>query len=112
MHIVLFDDLVGDTAATYRAVIEFLDVDPTFQPDFAVHNESKRVRSGALQRLIFNPPGPVRGADGSRMASLSIEPVPRPAPDNTRPAVSSAGCSCVACIRSNVRWAARFPWVR
>jgi hypothetical protein len=62
VHIVLFDDLVGDTAAAYRAVLEFLDVDPTFQPDFGVHNESKRVRSGALQRLVYNPPGPVRGA--------------------------------------------------
>jgi hypothetical protein len=62
VHVVLFDDLVGDTAAAYRAVLEFLDVDPTFQPDFAVHNESKSVRSGVLQRLIYNPPGPVRGA--------------------------------------------------
>ena len=62
VHVVLFDDLVGDTAVAYRAALEFLDVDPTFQPDFAVHNESKRVRLGALQRLIYNPPGPVRGA--------------------------------------------------
>jgi hypothetical protein len=26
--------------------------------DFAVHNESKRVRSGTLQRLIYTPPAP------------------------------------------------------
>jgi hypothetical protein len=62
VHVVLFDDLVTDTAATYRVVLEFLGVDPTFRPDFAVHNESKRVRSGTLQRLIYNPPAPVRGA--------------------------------------------------
>jgi hypothetical protein len=62
VHVVLFDDLVTDTAATYRVVLEFGGVDPTFRPDFAVHNESKRVRSGTLQRLIYNPPAPVRGA--------------------------------------------------
>jgi hypothetical protein len=62
VHVVLFDDLATDTAATYRSVLEFLGVDPTFRPDFAVHNESKRVRLGALQRLIYNPPGPIRGA--------------------------------------------------
>jgi hypothetical protein len=62
VHVALFDDLVADTAATYRGVLEFLGVDPTFQPDFTVHNENKRVRFGALQRLVYNPPGPLLGA--------------------------------------------------
>ena len=57
----LFDDLVGDTAATYRTVLEFLGVDPDFQPDFAVHNENKRVRFAPLQRLVFSPPAPLLG---------------------------------------------------
>jgi len=61
VHVTLFDDLVADTAATYGAVLEFLGVDPTFRPDFTVHNENKRVRSGAIQRLIYNPPAPVLG---------------------------------------------------
>jgi Sulfotransferase domain len=64
MHVILFDDLVADTPATFRGVLEFLGVDPTFRPDFAVHNENKRVRLGALQRLVYNPPGPMRAAAG------------------------------------------------
>jgi Sulfotransferase domain len=62
LHIILFDDLVADTQASYREVLEFLGVDQAFQPDFAVHNENKRVRVGAVQRLAHNPPGPARGA--------------------------------------------------
>jgi hypothetical protein len=62
VHVALFDDLVADTAATYRAVLEFLGIDPTFRPDFTVHNENKRVRLRALQRLVYNPPGPLLGA--------------------------------------------------
>ncbi len=62
VHVALFDDLVADTAATYRSVLEFLGVDPTFQPDFTVHNENKRVRLRVLQRLVYKPPGPLLGA--------------------------------------------------
>lgn len=62
VHVVLFDDLVADAAAAYRGVLEFLGVDMTFQPEFAVHNENRRVRSGALQRFIYNPPRPLRAA--------------------------------------------------
>ena len=61
VHVILFDDLVADTAATYGAVLDFLGVDPTFRPDFTVHNENRRVRSGAMQRLVYNPPAPVQG---------------------------------------------------
>jgi hypothetical protein len=59
VHVVLFDDLVADTATTYRAVLEFLAIDPTFRPDFTAYNENKRVRSGVLQRLVYKPPGPL-----------------------------------------------------
>jgi len=34
-------------------------VDPTFAPDFAVSNPNKRVRFRALQRLVYQPPGPL-----------------------------------------------------
>jgi hypothetical protein len=64
VHVILFDDLVADTPAAFRGVLEFLGVDPSFRPEFAVHNENKRVRLGALQRLVYNPPGPLRAAAG------------------------------------------------
>ena len=62
VHVALFDDLVADVAGTYRDILAFLGVDPTFRPGFAVHNENKRVRLGALQRMMYNPPPPLRAA--------------------------------------------------
>lgn len=62
VHVALFDDLLADTPATYRAILGFLGVDPAFRADFAVRNENKRVRLGMVQRLLYNPPGPLRAA--------------------------------------------------
>lgn len=62
VHVVLFDDLAADAARAYRDILVFLGVDPSFRPDFAVHNENKRVRHGSLQRLLYNPPRPLRAA--------------------------------------------------
>ncbi|MDX1546897.1 MAG: sulfotransferase [Rhodothermales bacterium] len=52
VHITFFDDLKRDAAGTYRAVLDFLGVDPTFQPEFRVHNSNRQVRSYALHRLL------------------------------------------------------------
>jgi hypothetical protein len=59
IHVVLYDDFRDDTARVYRAVLEFMGVDPSFRPAFEVVNESKRVRSRVLQRLVFQPPAPI-----------------------------------------------------
>jgi hypothetical protein len=53
VHVILHDDLRSDVAATYRATLEFLAVDPCFGAEFRVLNENKVVRSRALQRLYF-----------------------------------------------------------
>jgi hypothetical protein len=44
VHVIIYDDLKNDTAAAYRDVLAFLEVDTTFQPDFEIHNPSKRPR--------------------------------------------------------------------
>jgi hypothetical protein len=59
VHVIVFDDFVADTPGTYRSVLVFLGVDPTFAPGFAVSNPNKRVRFRALQRLVYQPPGPL-----------------------------------------------------
>src|SRR5664280_2899277 len=41
VHVILFDDLVGDPATTYRRALEFLGVDPAFVPTFRVMNPNK-----------------------------------------------------------------------
>ena len=62
VHVIVFDDFVSDTATSFRRTLEFLAVDESFAPRFDVFNESKRVRSPVLQRLIYRPPGPLAGA--------------------------------------------------
>lgn len=59
VHVVVFDDFRDDTAATYRGVLEFLGVDPGFEPDLGVRNPNKQVRFPRLQRLVYQPPGPL-----------------------------------------------------
>ena len=64
VHYVVFDDLVADPRAVYRATLEFLGVDPTFQVDLSVYNPNRAPRSGAVQKLIFAPRGPMRRVFG------------------------------------------------
>lgn len=64
VHFIVFDDLVADPRGAYRGVLEFLDVDPSVEVDLSAYNPSRRARSGRLQRLIFNPPAPLRGLVG------------------------------------------------
>lgn len=51
--VIIFDDFVADTAGQYRRVLEFLEVDPDFQPpSFAVHNP-RHGRPTLAARLLF-----------------------------------------------------------
>ncbi|MEM1207839.1 MAG: sulfotransferase [Planctomycetota bacterium] len=54
VHVMLLDDVRRDPAIAYRGVCEFLGVDPSFKPEFEIHNVSKAVRIGWLQRVIMN----------------------------------------------------------
>lgn len=60
VHVIVHEDLRADTPAEYRRVLEFLHVDPAFQPSFELKNTNKRPRSAGLQQLIYAPPGPLR----------------------------------------------------
>jgi len=44
VHVIIFDDFKEQTAATYRATLEFLGVEPEFEPEFEILNPSKRAR--------------------------------------------------------------------
>lgn len=55
VRIIVFDDFSAQPATVYRETLEFLGVDAEFQPDFAVVNRNKGVRSRRLQRLMTSP---------------------------------------------------------
>ena len=56
VHVIIFDEFIGDTAGVYRDTLRFLDVSPRFQPVFRKVNASRRARSRAVGRLLSNPP--------------------------------------------------------
>jgi hypothetical protein len=60
VHVVVYDDLRADTPAAYRSVLQFLDVDPTFEPSFAVINPAKQPRSQLVRDLAASPPNWLR----------------------------------------------------
>ncbi|HEX6654951.1 MAG TPA: sulfotransferase [Candidatus Limnocylindria bacterium] len=60
VHVIVFDDLRADAAHVVRETFAFLGVEPNVEVDTSARNPNRRARSGALQRLIFRPPGPLR----------------------------------------------------
>jgi hypothetical protein len=56
VHVVVYDDLKADTAAEYRRVLAFLEVDPSVEVTLEPRNRSKRIRSSLIQRLVWDPP--------------------------------------------------------
>lgn len=65
VHIIVLDDLKSDAPGTYKRVLEFLDVDASFQPDFAVHNEKRWLRVPTLTKFL-------RNNRGARLAARSV----------------------------------------
>ena len=52
----LFDDLVADPEAQYRAMCAFVGIEPHAGTDFSPRRESRGFRFGWLQRLLKRPP--------------------------------------------------------
>ena len=71
MHIIVFDDLIAEPREAYRATLKFLGVDASHEVDLSVYNPNRRARSGAVQRLIFAPPRPLRVLFG-KLRSLPV----------------------------------------
>lgn len=56
VHVIIFEDLKSNTPLTYRQVLEFLGVDPDFQPHFEVVNEHMGLRSSRLKDFANHLP--------------------------------------------------------
>lgn len=74
VHVIIYDDFKADTAREYRRTLEFLGVDPAFQPAFTVANPARRARVRSLSawyaRRDLAPPWPWRL--GRRVAHLAL----------------------------------------
>jgi Sulfotransferase domain len=55
--VIIFDDFVRDTPTKFKEVLEFLEIDPTYQPEtFAVSNPSHRLRGGVVRMVLSSRP--------------------------------------------------------
>jgi len=53
VHVIVFEDFVRDPATVFRRLLEFLEVDPDYQPEsFRAHNPRHQPRSLAVQSLL------------------------------------------------------------
>lgn len=59
VHVVVFDDLVGDTVKTYRHMLEFLGLPDDGRTEFDRKNENREYRHAWAQAYVTNPPKPV-----------------------------------------------------
>jgi len=60
VRVIVYDDFCRDPASEYRTALQFLGVDPGFQPVFSVINPNRTARSRALQQVLFHSTGRVR----------------------------------------------------
>jgi hypothetical protein len=90
VHVVLHDDIKADAAGAYRGVLDFLGVEPSFEPDFSVVNPNTKAKSQLARKLIqgvwFGPlrslvPAGLRGMGRRGLESLqafNTQTSPRP----------------------------------
>jgi hypothetical protein len=90
VHIIVYDDFSASPNDEYRATLEFLGVDPTFEADFSVVNQNKSFRSARIQRLLSADrfrsitsrlPGPAYHAVRRALKRVNMRPESRPALD-------------------------------
>jgi hypothetical protein len=57
VHVIVFEDLVADTPAVFRELLQFLGIDPDYQPpSFGARNEAHRARSKWVRALMLSRP--------------------------------------------------------
>jgi hypothetical protein len=71
VHFVIYDDLKKDLPGTYKKVLQFLGVNPTFEPKFKVGNANKVLRNRRIQSFLRETP------DWVTQASRFILPSPK-----------------------------------
>ncbi len=84
VHVILYDDLRRDTAATFRQVLRFLNVTEGFTPKLSVSNAHKVPVIQSLMPYIQNPPPSIRAILGLLPHPLQLDILLKIAARNTR----------------------------
>jgi Sulfotransferase domain len=95
VHVVVFDDLVSDAAAVYRAALQFLGLADPGRTDFSVVNARKEHVLPWLSEFLLQPPFPLNQVKsllkrrfpaqlkrvGRSIRAINSRPAPRPEVD-------------------------------
>ena len=63
--VLVFDDLVANPAGQYRRLMDFVELEPQPGVDLSPNREGQSVRFRWLQRVLKQPPGPIKERLGS-----------------------------------------------
>jgi len=74
--LILFDDFIADTAATYRQVLDFLGLEDDGRNEFPVVNEAHALRTGLAGRVVRSAPPALRNL----ITRMRYHPVTRALP--------------------------------
>lgn len=55
VKVIMYDDFKKNNAKTYREILEFIGVDPSFTPEFRVYNPNKTARWRWLKQVMDSP---------------------------------------------------------
>ena len=82
IHVEWFEDFVADTTASYRRVLEFLEVDPSFEPEYDLERAAQKLRFQAIRQMRRVPAEireRMRGAEDTHRSvrRAPLEPVLR-----------------------------------
>ena len=55
IKVIVFEEFKSDNERIYREILEFLDVDPNFVPEYGTVNANKEVKFKAVNQLVNNP---------------------------------------------------------
>ncbi|MCP4655137.1 MAG: sulfotransferase [bacterium] len=78
VRIILFDDFTADTPKSYKETLEFLGVDPGFEPNYDTRAANVAMRMEVLAQLRKLPPELRRVMRGSGRRHLGPRPAMRP----------------------------------
>lgn len=85
VHVIVFDDFVGDPAATFARLCAFVGVDGSVVKDFDAHNRGRRTRAPGIARGLLSSPVARLLPDEMRRGLLDrfyrVAATPPPPPD-------------------------------
>ena len=78
VHVTIFDDLRDEPLRAYRGILEFLGVDPEFEPEFDERRGTDRIRGRVLRQMRNATPEVLKKVKTGKRAHMGPKPAVPP----------------------------------